>query len=76
MTGGSLHLDSNIGQGGMADDWWQSAPEKNAAPPFFRWKSAGKKCGDLSDILNIASLAYTSISGSTHNVWLAEMLVF
>ena len=29
----------HIGQGGMVDDWWQSAPGKIAAPPTLRWES-------------------------------------
>ena len=39
---------AHIGQGGMADDWWQSAPGKIAAPPILNWESGAKKCGDLS----------------------------
>ena len=31
----------HIGQDGMVDDWWQSAPGKIAAPPTLRWKSWG-----------------------------------
>ena len=27
-----LRTDKNIGQGGMVDDWWQSAPGKMATP--------------------------------------------
>ena len=32
---------THIDQGGMVDDWWQSAPEKITAPPTLRWKSGG-----------------------------------
>ena len=40
---------TTIGQGGMVDDWWQSAPGKIAAPPTLRWESGGGgKCGYLS----------------------------
>ena len=38
---------AHIDQGGMVDDWWQSAPGKIAAPPTLRWESGGKKCGYL-----------------------------
>ena len=41
---------AHIGQGGMADDWWQSAPGKIAAPPILSWESGAKKCGDFSGI--------------------------
>ena len=41
---------THIGQGGMADDWWQAAPGKIAAPPILSWESGAKKCGDLSGI--------------------------
>ena len=44
---------AHIGQGGMADDWWQSAPGKIAAPPILSWGSGAKKCGDLSGIYGI-----------------------
>ena len=47
---------AHIGQGGMADDWWQSAPGKIAAPPIFSWESgAKKKCSDLSGIYGIGN---------------------
>ena len=39
---------TQLGQGGMVDDWWQSAPGKIAAPPPLRWESGGKKSGYLS----------------------------
>ena len=41
---------THIGQGGMADDWWQTAPGKIAAPPILSWESGAKKRGDLSGI--------------------------
>ena len=41
---------AHIGQGGMADDWCQSAPGKIAAPPILSWKPGAKQCGDLSGI--------------------------
>ena len=44
---------AHIGKGGMADDWWQSAPGKIAAPPILSWESGAKKCGDLSGIYRI-----------------------
>ena len=33
---------TDTGQGGMVDDWWQSAPGKIASPPTLRWESGGK----------------------------------
>ena len=39
---------THIGQGGMVDGWWQSAPGKITAPPTLRWEPGGKKCGYLS----------------------------
>ena len=36
---------THIDQGGMVDDWWQSAPGKITAPPTLRWESGGKKQG-------------------------------
>ena len=33
---------AHIGQGGMADDWWQPAPGKIAAPPILSWESGAK----------------------------------
>ena len=30
---------THIGQGGVVDDWWRSAPGKIAAPPTLRWES-------------------------------------
>ena len=44
---------THIGQGGMADDWWQSVSGKIAAPPILSWESGAKKCGDLSGIYGI-----------------------
>ena len=32
---------THIGQGGMVDDWWQSAPGKIAEPPTWRRESGG-----------------------------------
>ena len=32
---------TDIGQGGMVDDWGQSAPGKIDAPPTWRWESGG-----------------------------------
>ena len=33
---------AHIGQGGMADDWWQSAPGNIAAPPILSWESGAE----------------------------------
>ena len=38
---------THIGQDGMVDDWWQSAPGKIAAPPTLRWESGGGECDYL-----------------------------
>ena len=32
---------THMGQGGMVDDRWQSAPGKIGAPPTLRWGSGG-----------------------------------
>ena len=44
---------AHIAQGGMADDWWESAPGKIAAPPVLSWESGAKNCGDLSGIYTV-----------------------
>ena len=41
---------AHIGQRGVADDWWQTAPGKIAAPPILSCESGAKECGDLSSI--------------------------
>ena len=46
---------AHIGQGGMANDWWQSAPGKISAPLILSWESGAKKCGDLSGIYCISA---------------------
>ena len=33
---------THIGQGGMVDDWWQSAPGKIEAPLILSWESGAK----------------------------------
>ena len=38
---GGPWIVTHIGQGGMVDDWWQSAPGKIATPPSFTWESGG-----------------------------------
>ena len=53
MLGGGGVLVTHIGQGGMADDWWQSVSGKIAAPPILSWESGAKQCGDLSGIYGI-----------------------
>ena len=34
-------IRTHVGQGGMVDEWWQSAPGKIVAPPTLRWESGG-----------------------------------
>ena len=41
---------THIGQGGMVDDWWQSAPGKIAEPLILSWETGTKKCGDLCEL--------------------------
>ena len=39
---GGPWIVTGIGQGGMVDDWWQSAPGKIAALPTLRWEYGWK----------------------------------
>ena len=44
---------THIGQCGMVDDWWQSAPGKITTSMTLRWESGGKKRGYLSGIYTV-----------------------
>ena len=45
---GGPWIVTHIGQGGMVDGWWQSAPRQIAAPLTLRWEKWGYLSGIYS----------------------------
>ena len=50
---------THIGQGGMVDDWWQSAPGKITTPPTLIWESGG---GGSVAIFSVNSVTIIAIA--------------
>ena len=66
---------THIGQGGMVDDWWQSAPGRSPHPNFDMgiWGGGGST-GYLSGIYGICTDTYKLMCNSHKKAWGAKFI--